>query len=145
MRTSMPPKHTRKHIQKVFQVFAQCVNSDGLRCASWHTEYVEAVDALSQAVALLTERGRFASAANNQKQIAEIYESDIVDFEKAMGAYEKAADWYSGEDSMAYVFSLSVSESSIVHPSHTILDFSSIFIKGRPTIVFSKLPLLPLS
>ena len=59
------------------------------------------MEALTLSVNLLTERGRFASAANNQKQIAEIYETDIVDYEKAMLAYEQAADWYSGEDSQA--------------------------------------------
>lgn len=97
-------------------------HSDGY-CAC-HTENVEAVDALSQAVALLTERGRFASAANNQKQIAEIYESDIVDFEKAMGSYEKAADWYSGEDSTAYVFLCLIKIP--IHSSNIIIDLVSI-------------------
>ena len=60
---------------------------------------LEAIDALAQSVTLLTERGRFSAAANNQKQIAEIYESDLVDYEKSMNAYEQAADWYAGEDS----------------------------------------------
>lgn len=45
--------------------------------------------------------GRFSTAANNQKQIAEIYEQDIGDFKEAMDAYELAAEWYSGEDSNA--------------------------------------------
>ncbi|KAJ3016409.1 hypothetical protein HKX48_004050 [Thoreauomyces humboldtii] len=61
----------------------------------------DAVAALQQAVEILTERGRFQQAANNQKQIAEIYETDLADFEKAMHAYELAADWYHGEDSNA--------------------------------------------
>ncbi|KAI9090806.1 soluble NSF attachment protein [Phlyctochytrium arcticum] len=61
----------------------------------------DAVSALQQAVELLTERGRFSVAANNQKMIAEIYENDLADFEKALHAYEIAAEWYSGEDSNA--------------------------------------------
>ncbi|KND03751.1 uncharacterized protein SPPG_01207 [Spizellomyces punctatus DAOM BR117] len=61
----------------------------------------DAVNALQQAVEILTERGRFQAAANNQKQIAEIYETDLADFEKAMHAYEMAAEWYHGEDSNA--------------------------------------------
>lgn len=69
-------------------------------CLQLH-QNTEAVEALTLSVNLLTERGRFSSAANNQKQIAEIYETDIVDYEKAMLAYEQAADWYSGEDSQA--------------------------------------------
>ncbi|KAJ3349240.1 vesicular-fusion protein S17 [Kappamyces sp. JEL0680] len=46
-------------------------------------------------------KGRFSTAANNQKQIAEIYEQDIGDMKAAMDAYETAAEWYSGEDSNA--------------------------------------------
>jgi alpha-soluble NSF attachment protein len=65
---------------------------------------LEAADALFLSVNLLTERGRFSAAANNQKQIAEIYETDLVDYEKAMLAYEQAADWYLAEDSSAYIF-----------------------------------------
>ncbi|KAI8902255.1 soluble NSF attachment protein [Globomyces pollinis-pini] len=61
----------------------------------------EAVTALKQAVDILTEKGRFSSAASNQKQIAEIYETDIVDYQKAGEAYELAAEWYAGEDSNA--------------------------------------------
>ena len=63
--------------------------------------FKDAVSALESAVKFLTEKGRFAAAAGNQKQIAEIYESEIVDFQKAMDAYELAAEWYAGEDSNA--------------------------------------------
>ncbi|KAJ3272259.1 hypothetical protein HDV01_005798 [Terramyces sp. JEL0728] len=61
----------------------------------------EAVEALKLAVAILTEKGRFSSAASNQKQIAEIFEQDIGDFASAMEAYEVAAEWYQGEDANA--------------------------------------------
>ncbi|KAJ3187253.1 vesicular-fusion protein S17 [Irineochytrium annulatum] len=61
----------------------------------------EAITALQHAVAILTEKGRFASAASNQKQIAEIYENDIGNFEEAKKAYGTAAEWYQGEDSVA--------------------------------------------
>ncbi|KAJ3094747.1 hypothetical protein HDU96_001492 [Phlyctochytrium bullatum] len=57
------------------------------------THPLDAVNALQQAVQLLTERGRFSAAASNQKQVAEIYESDIGDLEKAMQAFETAAEW----------------------------------------------------
>ena len=83
----MLQKSTRKLIQRVISCFI----------------ISEAADALIFSVNLLTERGRFSAAANNQKQIAEIYESDLVDYEKSMLAYEQAADWYSAEDSSAYV------------------------------------------
>lgn len=61
----------------------------------------EAVNALKQAIEILTERGRFHAAANNQKAVAEIYESDLVDLEKAMTSYELAADWFLGEEATA--------------------------------------------
>ena len=60
-----------------------------------------AVQTLHLAIQILTEKGRFSSAASNQKQIAEIYEQDIGDPKLAMEAYELAAEWYSGEDSSA--------------------------------------------
>jgi alpha-soluble NSF attachment protein len=63
--------------------------------------FTESLDALHKAVQILSEKGRFQSAANNQKIIAEMYEVDLEDFEKAMHAYEQAADWYLGEDSNA--------------------------------------------
>ncbi|KAJ8328116.1 vesicular-fusion protein S17, variant 2 [Batrachochytrium dendrobatidis] len=61
----------------------------------------DAVNALEIAVRLLSQKGRFSAAASNQKQIAEIYETDLADMEKAMTAYEQAGEWYSGEDSTA--------------------------------------------
>ncbi|KAI9179420.1 vesicular-fusion protein S17 [Blastocladiella emersonii ATCC 22665] len=61
----------------------------------------DAINALKQAIDILTERGRFQMAAKHQKTIAEIYESDLVDLEKAMAAYETAAEWFQGEEASA--------------------------------------------
>ncbi|KAL7747230.1 vesicular-fusion protein S17 [Sorochytrium milnesiophthora] len=61
----------------------------------------DAVNALKQAIAILTERGRFQMAAKHQKSVAEIYETDLVDLNKSMEAYEVAAEWFAGEDSTA--------------------------------------------
>lgn len=52
---------------------------------------------------ILTEKGRFQSAAKHQEDIASIYETELIDLDKAMNAYEVAADWYSAEASTAYV------------------------------------------
>lgn len=62
---------------------------------------IDAIKALQLAVDIYTDRGRFHPAATHQKTIAEIYESDLTDLENAMLAYQKAADWYSSEDSKA--------------------------------------------
>ena len=61
----------------------------------------EAITCLQKAVQILSEKGRFQTAANNQKQIAEIYESDLNDEEAALSAYQIAADWYFTEDSQS--------------------------------------------
>ncbi|XP_005042754.1 PREDICTED: beta-soluble NSF attachment protein [Ficedula albicollis] len=43
--------------------------------------------------------GRFTIAAKHHITIAEIYEAELVDIEKAIAHYEQAADYYKGEES----------------------------------------------
>jgi alpha-soluble NSF attachment protein len=59
---------------------------------------LECVDCLRKAVELFTGEGRFAIAAKHQKEIAEVYEAEL-DFEKAIEAYQTAADFFEGESS----------------------------------------------
>uniref|UniRef100_A0A3B5PP64 N-ethylmaleimide-sensitive factor attachment protein, beta b n=1 Tax=Xiphophorus maculatus TaxID=8083 RepID=A0A3B5PP64_XIPMA len=47
----------------------------------------------------LTLMGRFTIAAKHHISIAEIFESELVDIEKAIAHYEQAADYYKGEES----------------------------------------------
>ncbi|KAF9346994.1 hypothetical protein BGX26_001479 [Mortierella sp. AD094] len=61
----------------------------------------DAISSLERAIVILTERGRFQSAAKHQEDIAAIYESELVDLEHAMRSYEIASDWYAGESSTA--------------------------------------------
>jgi len=63
----------------------------------------ESIMALKSAIEILTDRGRFHSAAGHQKEIAQIYESELIDLDRAMQAYELAADWYAAEEATAYV------------------------------------------
>ncbi|XP_014651889.1 PREDICTED: beta-soluble NSF attachment protein isoform X2 [Ceratotherium simum simum] len=44
-------------------------------------------------------RGRFTIAAKHHITIAEIYETELVDIEKAIAHYEQSADYYKGEES----------------------------------------------
>ncbi|XP_061095821.1 N-ethylmaleimide-sensitive factor attachment protein, beta a isoform X2 [Conger conger] len=46
-----------------------------------------------------TLMGRFTIAAKHHITIAEVYESELVDIEKAIAHYEQAADYYKGEES----------------------------------------------
>ncbi|KAG9296390.1 hypothetical protein G9A89_014982 [Geosiphon pyriformis] len=65
------------------------------------SSFEDAITSLKQAIEIFTDRGRFQVAAGHQKEIAQIYESDLVDLERAMQAYEIAADWYAGEEATA--------------------------------------------
>ncbi|XP_008311442.1 N-ethylmaleimide-sensitive factor attachment protein, beta b isoform X2 [Cynoglossus semilaevis] len=47
----------------------------------------------------LTQTGRFTIAAKHHISIAEVYESELVDIEKAIAHYEQAAEYYKGEES----------------------------------------------
>jgi len=58
----------------------------------------DSVECLKKSVELFTGEGRFAIAAKHQKEIAEIYEAEL-DFEKALEAYQTAADFFEGESS----------------------------------------------
>lgn len=59
----------------------------------------EAVKCLENAIDIFTDMGRFVMAAKHHISIGEIYESNIVDLEKAIFHYEQAADYYKGEES----------------------------------------------
>jgi alpha-soluble NSF attachment protein len=61
--------------------------------------FSEAVNCLSKAIEIYTDMGRFTMAARHHISIAEIYETDVGDLEKAMQHYEQAADYYKGEES----------------------------------------------
>ncbi|KAJ8982807.1 hypothetical protein NQ317_010428 [Molorchus minor] len=85
-----------------------------LRSASRHdaaTNYVDAancykksdinesVNCLLKAIEIYTDMGRFTMAAKHHQTIAEMYETDAVDLERAVQHYEQAADYFRGEES----------------------------------------------
>uniref|UniRef100_A0A3Q2ZU57 NSF attachment protein beta n=1 Tax=Kryptolebias marmoratus TaxID=37003 RepID=A0A3Q2ZU57_KRYMA len=59
----------------------------------------EAIKCLNAAIDIYTDMGRFTIAAKHHISIAEIYEAELVDIEKAVAHYEQAADYYKGEES----------------------------------------------
>ena len=61
----------------------------------------EAVNCILKAIEIYTDMGRFSIAAKHHMTVAEIYETEIVDIEKAITHFEKAADYYKGEESSA--------------------------------------------
>ncbi|XP_006627524.2 alpha-soluble NSF attachment protein [Lepisosteus oculatus] len=59
----------------------------------------EAINCLNRAIEIYTDMGRFTIAAKHHMSIAEIYETELVDIDKAIAHYEQAADYYKGEES----------------------------------------------
>ncbi|KAK0150100.1 Alpha-soluble NSF attachment protein [Merluccius polli] len=59
----------------------------------------EAINCLSRAIEIYTDMGRFNIAAKHHIAIAEIFETELVDVDKAVAHYEQAADYYKGEES----------------------------------------------
>lgn len=60
-----------------------------------------AIVAIQEALEVLLRAGRFHLAASHEKEIAEIYETQLEDIPNALVYYEKAAERYAGEDSSA--------------------------------------------
>lgn len=61
--------------------------------------FAEAISCLLKAIEIYTDMGRFTMAAKHHQSIAEIYESEAVDLERAVHHYEQAADYFRGEES----------------------------------------------
>jgi len=63
------------------------------------TDPNEAVTSILKAIEIYTDMGRFTIAAKHNITIAEIYETELIDIDKAIAYYEQAADYYKGEES----------------------------------------------
>ncbi|KAJ8685421.1 hypothetical protein QAD02_021214, partial [Eretmocerus hayati] len=59
----------------------------------------ESVGCLLKAIEIYTDMGRFTTAAKHHQSIAEIYESDVIDLDRCIQHYERAADYFRGEES----------------------------------------------
>lgn len=57
-----------------------------------------AVDCLLKTSEIYTDMGRFNMAAKNHVTIAELYEAELPDKEQCINHYQKAADYYKGEE-----------------------------------------------
>uniref|UniRef100_A0A674MTP7 N-ethylmaleimide-sensitive factor attachment protein, alpha b n=1 Tax=Takifugu rubripes TaxID=31033 RepID=A0A674MTP7_TAKRU len=61
----------------------------------------EAINCLNRAIEIYTDMGRFVIAAKHHMHIAEIYETELIDVDKAIAHYEQAGDYYKGEESIS--------------------------------------------
>lgn len=64
-------------------------------------KFAEAVKCLLKVIEIYTDMGRFTMAAKQHQSIAEMYETEFVDYERAIHHYQQAADYYKGEESKA--------------------------------------------
>lgn len=62
---------------------------------------VAAVDALKKAIQIDKHISNFRNAAKHHQEIAEIYESEIIDLHGAKENWEQAANLYMADDSPA--------------------------------------------
>lgn len=63
------------------------------------TDTNEAVSCLLKSIDIYTDMGRFTMAAKHHQTIAEMYENEANDLQRAVQHYEQAADYFKGEES----------------------------------------------
>lgn len=63
---------------------------------------------LSGAIQHYVLKGNLRRAATQQQYLAEVYEQELGDMKQALDAYEKAAEWFEGDNAEAYVLFLFV-------------------------------------
>jgi alpha-soluble NSF attachment protein len=56
---------------------------------------------LQSAIQHYISKGNFRRAATHQQNLAEVYEVEIGDESRALEAYEKAAEWFEGDNAEA--------------------------------------------
>ncbi|GIY58318.1 hypothetical protein CEXT_158801 [Caerostris extrusa] len=71
---------------------------------------IEAIKCITKAIEYYTDMGRFTVAAKHHMTIAEIYETELADIEKAMQHYEQAADFLEEKNQIANKCMLSVAK-----------------------------------
>uniref|UniRef100_A0A8B9NDL5 NSF attachment protein alpha n=1 Tax=Accipiter nisus TaxID=211598 RepID=A0A8B9NDL5_9AVES len=83
------------------QVWQRCLPLEQLSCSRWSRRALPSTlaSASSGVQTPFCFQGRFTIAAKHHISIAEIYEMELVDIEKAIAHYEQAADYYKGEES----------------------------------------------
>lgn len=84
------PDDAANNLQEAFKVYRK-------------TDPEDAARVLSSAIQHYVLRGNLRRAATQQQFLAELYEVELGDMKKALEAYEKAAEWFEGDNAEAYV------------------------------------------
>jgi tetratricopeptide (TPR) repeat protein len=85
------PDDAANTLQEAFKVYRKSDPEDAARV-------------LTSAINHYVLRGNLRRAATQQQYLAELYEVELGDMKKALEAYEKAAEWFEGDNAEAYVF-----------------------------------------
>jgi alpha-soluble NSF attachment protein len=83
------PDDAANTLQEAFKVYRKSDPEDAARV-------------LTSAINHYVLRGNLRRAATQQQYLAELYEVELGDMKKALVAYEKAADWFEGDNAEAY-------------------------------------------
>jgi alpha-soluble NSF attachment protein len=86
------PDDAANSLQEAFKVYRKSDPEDAARV-------------LSSAIQHYVLKGNLRRAATQQQYLAEVYEVELGDMKKALDAYEKAAEWFEGDNAEAYVLS----------------------------------------
>lgn len=82
------PDDAANSLQEAFKVYKK-------------TDPEDAARVLAQAINHYTSKGNFRRAATHQQNLAEVYEVEIGDTKRALGAYETAAEWFENDNAEA--------------------------------------------
>ncbi|KAJ5133579.1 hypothetical protein N7448_001401 [Penicillium atrosanguineum] len=82
------PDDAANTLQEAFKVYRKSDPEDAARV-------------LSSAIQHYVLRGNLRRAATQQQYLAEVYEVELGDMKKALDAYEKAAEWFEGDNAEA--------------------------------------------
>ncbi|OQV16435.1 Beta-soluble NSF attachment protein [Hypsibius exemplaris] len=94
---SLKAAHLYQRINNKLEAFSKFTDASN---AFKKNDPQKAIECLKQAVAIQTEMGRFSMAAKTLVSMAEICEAEpLRDIPQAVGYYEKATDYYQGEES----------------------------------------------
>lgn len=99
----------------------------------------EAVKSIQSALEVLLRSGRFHIAATHEKEVAEIYETQLDDPQNAMTFYERAAERYAGEDSTSMAQSCQLKVATLAAVSGDFEKAARIFEEAASESVVDQL------
>lgn len=107
------PDDAANTLQEAFKVYRKSDPEDAARV-------------LSSAIQHYVLRGNLRRAATQEQYLAELYEMELGDMKKALESYEKAAEWFEGDNAEAYepISRLIVEDNALIIAPYTVSQTS---------------------